>query len=47
MSDSEFNLSFDQEQGSCIELIAEQCTDCGGSGYIRKTKKNGEPFKTK
>jgi len=24
--------------------VAQQCKDCGGSGYIRKTKKNGEPF---
>ena len=23
---------------------ATQCPDCSGSGYIRKTKKNGEPF---
>lgn len=24
--------------------VAQQCTDCNGSGYIRKIKKNGEPF---
>lgn len=26
------------------KTVAKQCSTCSGSGYVRKTKKNGEPF---
>ena len=44
MSDTEFNDMMSSGTKRLYRTVAEQCTDCVGSGYIRKTKKNGEPF---
>jgi DNA polymerase I-like protein with 3'-5' exonuclease and polymerase domains len=44
MPETEFNQLILTRTQRMYRTVAEQCTDCGGSGYIRKTKKNGEPF---
>jgi hypothetical protein len=44
MPEDEFNQLILTRTQRMYRTVAEQCTDCGGSGYIRKTKKNGEPF---
>jgi DNA polymerase I-like protein with 3'-5' exonuclease and polymerase domains len=44
MSNTEFNNMMSSGTKRLYRTVAEQCTDCGGSGYVRKKKKNGEPF---
>jgi DNA polymerase I-like protein with 3'-5' exonuclease and polymerase domains len=44
MNNDSFNQMVLQGTERLYRTVAQQCKDCGGSGYIRKTKKNGEPF---
>jgi len=44
MSIDAFDQMMLQGTERLYRTVAQQCRDCGGSGYIRKTKKNGEPF---
>ena len=44
MSGTEFDSMMSSGTKRIYRTVAEQCTECSGSGYIRKTKKNGEPF---
>ena len=44
MNDGEFRSMMLQGTERLYRTKAKQCTDCSGTGYIRKTKINGEPF---
>ena len=44
MDNDDFNRMMSQGTERIYRTNAKQCTECGGSGYIRKIKKNGEPF---
>jgi len=44
MNDVEFRQLVGTRTQRLYRTNAVQCGDCYGSGYIRKTKKNGEPF---
>ena len=44
MNDVEFRQLVATRTQRLYRTNAVQCGDCYGSGYIRKTKKNGEPF---
>ena len=44
MSDKEFNHLLSTGTQRLYRTTAVQCRTCGGTGYIRKTKKNGQPF---
>ena len=44
MDKEDFNKMLSVGTEIMYRTNATQCPDCSGSGYIRKTKKNGEPF---
>jgi DNA polymerase I-like protein with 3'-5' exonuclease and polymerase domains len=44
MDKEDFNRMLSVGTEIMYRTNATQCPDCSGSGYIRKTKKNGEPF---
>ena len=44
MPDDEFRQMVATRTQRLYRTNAVQCRDCNGSGYIRKTKKNGDPF---
>ena len=44
MDTDDFNSMMARGTERLYRTVAQQCTDCGGSGYVHKTKKNGEPF---
>ena len=44
MSQGEFSSMLISDTERLYRTNAKQCGDCNGSGYIRKIKKNGEPF---
>jgi DNA polymerase-1 len=44
MSDTDFRYAINSRTEKLYRTKASQCKDCGGTGYIRKVKKNGEPF---
>jgi len=44
MSDKEFNHLLSTGTQRLYRTTAVQCRTCSGTGYIRKTKKNGQPF---
>ena len=44
MSDTEFSNMMSSGTERLYRTIAQQCPECGGSGYIHKTKKNGQPY---
>ena len=44
MNDTEFRQLVATRTQRMYRTKAAQCTECSGTGYIRKTKKNGEPF---
>jgi DNA polymerase I-like protein with 3'-5' exonuclease and polymerase domains len=44
MSNNEFDSFMSSGTERLYRTVAQQCTDCRGSGFIRKTKKNGDPF---
>ena len=44
MDDTDFRSLIAGGTDKMYKTVAEQCKDCGGTGYIRKVKKNGEPF---
>ena len=44
MDDVEFRSMVSYGTERLYKTVAQQCHTCNGTGYIRKTKKNGEPF---
>jgi DNA polymerase I-like protein with 3'-5' exonuclease and polymerase domains len=44
MKDSPFKELIRTQTERVYKTYAEQCSDCRGTGYIRKTKKDGTPF---
>jgi DNA polymerase I-like protein with 3'-5' exonuclease and polymerase domains len=44
MDDKEFRRLIKKDTDRLYKTSAEQCAICKGTGYIRKTKKNGMPF---
>ena len=44
MDNDDFNRMMAQGTERLYKTVAQQCNTCGGSGYVRKIKKNGEPF---
>jgi DNA polymerase I-like protein with 3'-5' exonuclease and polymerase domains len=44
MTDTEFRQMVATRTQRLYRTNAVQCSTCNGSGYIRKTKKNGDPF---
>ena len=44
MDDAEFRSMVSHGTERLYKTVAKQCGACSGTGYIRKTKKNGEPF---
>ena len=44
MDDADFRSLIAGGTTKLYRTVAEQCSTCNGTGYIRKTKKNGEPF---
>jgi len=44
MKDAPFKDLIRRETERIYKTYAEQCSDCNGTGYIRKTKKDGTPF---
>ena len=44
MSDQDFRYAINTRTEKLYRTKASQCQDCGGTGYIRRIKKNGEPF---
>lgn len=44
MSDEDFRYAINSRTERLYRTKASQCQDCSGTGYIRKIKKNGEPF---
>jgi DNA polymerase I-like protein with 3'-5' exonuclease and polymerase domains len=44
MSDEDFRHAISTRTERLYRTKAVQCKDCSGTGYIRKIKKNGEPF---
>ncbi len=44
MGDKEFNHLLSTGTQRLYRTTAVQCRTCSGTGYIRKTKKNGQPF---
>ena len=44
MTDTDFRYAISTRTERLYRTKAVQCKDCSGTGYIRKTKKNGEPF---
>ena len=44
MDDKEFRRLIKKDTDRLYKTSAEQCVICKGTGYIRKTKKNGMPF---
>ncbi len=44
MSDDDFRYAINSRTEKLYRTKASQCKDCNGTGYVRKIKKNGEPF---
>ena len=44
MSSGEFDRMMSSGTKRLYKTVAQQCPSCNGAGYVRKTKKNGEPF---
>jgi DNA polymerase I-like protein with 3'-5' exonuclease and polymerase domains len=44
MSNSEFDRMMSSGTKRLYKTVAQQCPSCNGAGYVRKTKKNGDPF---
>jgi DNA polymerase I-like protein with 3'-5' exonuclease and polymerase domains len=44
MSSSEFDRMMSSGTQRLYRTVAQQCPSCNGAGYVRKTKKNGDPF---
>ena len=44
MDDADFRSLIAGGTDKMYKTVAEQCRDCGGTGYIRKVKKDGTPF---
>ena len=44
MSDEDFRYAINSRTERLYRTKASQCQDCSGTGYVRKIKKNGEPF---
>jgi len=44
MDDKDFRRLIKKDTDRLYKTSAEQCVTCKGTGYIRKTKKNGMPF---
>jgi DNA polymerase I-like protein with 3'-5' exonuclease and polymerase domains len=44
MTDDEFRHIVKTKTERMYKTVARQCSTCNGAGYIRKTKKNGQPF---
>ena len=44
MSDEDFRYAINSRTEKLYRTKASQCHDCSGTGYVRKVKKNGEPF---
>jgi len=44
MDNDDFSRMVSQGTERLYRTVAQQCHTCGGSGYVHKVKKNGEPF---
>jgi DNA polymerase I-like protein with 3'-5' exonuclease and polymerase domains len=44
MDDADFRSLIAGGTTKLYRTVAKQCSTCNGTGYVRKTKKNGEPF---
>ena len=44
MDDPDFRSLIASKTERLYKTVASQCLTCEGTGYVRKTKKNGEPF---
>jgi len=44
MDDASFRSMVSYGTERLYKTVAQQCHSCSGTGYVRKTKKNGEPF---
>ena len=44
MTDDDFRHMIKTKTEKIYKTVAKQCSTCNGTGYIRKTKKNGQPF---